>query len=237
MSFIRPVQDRITQEWGDNPGFYAQFGQKGHTGIDYGTPLRTPVKASSSGTVVFAGDGSANSGFTWIAGNCILIDHGKIFSAYSHLSQINVRKGQAVNQGDVIGLSGDTGYVSGPHLHFEFWGKPTNWQNGWSGRLNPNDYLTKGNDQVLQDNQRHYDLISTTWAAATGRKLTREEYRGHFVGKDWEALLLIHQTEETAAWYELAQLGKKAKAEGWSKPGGADKELAEVKSMFKKLAS
>lgn len=143
MRFIAPVQDDITQVWGENPGYYAQFGQKGHTGIDFACKSGTPIGASADGTVVFAGQEGASGAFTWIAGNVIQIDHGDVYTAYAHMSRFNVVKGQRVKQGDIIGYSGNTGVASGPHLHFEFLGKPTSWANGWSGRVNPYNYLVE----------------------------------------------------------------------------------------------
>jgi murein DD-endopeptidase MepM/ murein hydrolase activator NlpD len=84
-----------------------------HKGIDYAVPVGTPVMAAGSGTVSFAG---VQSGF----GNVIYIDHGDgTTTIYGHLSQISVSPGQAVGGGDVIGLSGATGTVSGPNLHFQ----------------------------------------------------------------------------------------------------------------------
>ncbi len=140
--FLTPVSDRITQQFGENPDYYRSLGQLGHTGIDYGCSLGTAVRATGDGRVSFAGPGANHGGFLSVAGNAILLDHGDIYSAYSHLSRFAVSQGQQVSQGQVIGYSGNTGQVTGPHLHFEFWGKPTNWQNGWSGRLNPNNYLS-----------------------------------------------------------------------------------------------
>lgn len=144
--FIAPVDSPITQGWGDNPDYYKQFGEAGHTGIDYGAPIGTPIRASADGTVKFAGIDTdhPNIGFMSIAGKAVLIDHGDVFTGYCHLSEIEVGIGQHVKQGDIIGKTGDTGVVTGPHIHFEFWGKPTNFKNGWAGRVDPSNYLVKG---------------------------------------------------------------------------------------------
>lgn len=84
-----------------------------HAGIDIGAPLGTPIKAAKAGTVVFAGQ---ETGY----GNYTCIDHGGGFSTcYAHQSRELVTVGQRVAQGQVIGLVGDTGYTTGPHLHFE----------------------------------------------------------------------------------------------------------------------
>ncbi|GAA3044572.1 M23 family metallopeptidase [Kitasatospora albolonga] len=84
-----------------------------HTGVDFRASTGTSVKAITSGTVVKAGNGGAY-------GNEVVIRHadGK-YSEYAHLSSIGVSAGQTVSAGQQIGLSGATGNVTGPHLHFE----------------------------------------------------------------------------------------------------------------------
>lgn len=84
-----------------------------HTGIDLRASTGTKVYATNGGTVTTSGYSSA-----W--GNYIIINHGGGYtSLYAHLSRRNVSKGKTVKQGDVIGLSGNTGYSTAPHLHFE----------------------------------------------------------------------------------------------------------------------
>lgn len=84
-----------------------------HTGVDFPVPTGTPVKSVSDGQVVSAGAGGSY-------GNEVVVRHndGK-FSQYAHLSQLSVSAGQTVKSGQQLGLSGATGNVSGPHLHFE----------------------------------------------------------------------------------------------------------------------
>jgi murein DD-endopeptidase MepM/ murein hydrolase activator NlpD len=84
-----------------------------HTGIDFHAASGTPVHAVGSGTVVEAGWGGAY-------GNQIVIRmNDGTYTQYGHLSSINVSVGQTVTPGQQIGLSGATGNVTGPHLHFE----------------------------------------------------------------------------------------------------------------------
>jgi murein DD-endopeptidase MepM/ murein hydrolase activator NlpD len=81
--------------------------------MDIGVPTGTPIHAAGSGTVIMA---SYNGGY----GNYTCIDHGGgVSSCYGHQSSIQVAVGQHVTQGQVIGLSGNTGFSTGPHLHFE----------------------------------------------------------------------------------------------------------------------
>ncbi len=85
-----------------------------HTGVDYGAPVGTPVRAVADGVVRMAG---WQGGY----GNLINIDHGNDRSTvYAHLSKIEVHPGQRIEQGQEIGLVGATGWATGPHLHFEF---------------------------------------------------------------------------------------------------------------------
>ena len=86
---------------------------KQHNGVDYGAPVGTPVRTVGDGVVEFAG---WQNGY----GNVIHIRHGEERSTvYAHLSRIDVATGQKVEQGMVIGAVGQTGWATGPHLHFE----------------------------------------------------------------------------------------------------------------------
>lgn len=83
-----------------------------HLGVDYAAPHGTPVLASGSGRVIFAGRAGGN-------GNLVKIRHpNRYISYYLHLSKIHVRQGQSVSQGDVIGRVGSTGLATGPHLDY-----------------------------------------------------------------------------------------------------------------------
>jgi murein DD-endopeptidase MepM/ murein hydrolase activator NlpD len=84
-----------------------------HRGIDIAVPTGTPIRAMSRGTVHFAG---TMSGY----GKVVILDHrGGVRTLYAHLSEIHVTTGDGVDGRAVIGLSGATGRVTGPHLHFE----------------------------------------------------------------------------------------------------------------------
>jgi murein DD-endopeptidase MepM/ murein hydrolase activator NlpD len=93
-------------------GFGMRWGRM-HEGIDIGAAYGTPIHASASGAVIYAG---------WMSGygNLVAIDHGRgLSTAYAHQSSLGVSVGQRVTQGQVVGYVGCTGHCFGPHLHFE----------------------------------------------------------------------------------------------------------------------
>ncbi len=111
---------RITQRFGMTE--FARttnyYNGRGHNGVDFGASMGTDVKAALSGVIKGAGDTDMtcpNASF----GKWVLIEHANGLSTiYAHLSLIRVSAGQIVTTGDVIGYSGNTGYSTGPHLHF-----------------------------------------------------------------------------------------------------------------------
>lgn len=107
-SFAWPVQGTIVSRFG--PG---ESGAR-NNGIDIAVPAGTPIRAAADGVVAYAGDQVA------VFGGLVLVTHGGGWvSAYGHASRVDVVRGQKVTKGQVIGLSGDTGYASQPKLHFE----------------------------------------------------------------------------------------------------------------------
>jgi murein DD-endopeptidase MepM/ murein hydrolase activator NlpD len=90
-------------------------GRDYHPGIDISAPLGTRVVAPADGVVVAVGRRGAY-------GNAIIIDHGYgVVTRYGHFEGFNVRAGQRVRRGDVIGFVGNTGRSNAPHLHYEVW--------------------------------------------------------------------------------------------------------------------
>jgi murein DD-endopeptidase MepM/ murein hydrolase activator NlpD len=107
-SFRWPVRGRIIQGFGPK----ASGGQ--NDGINVSVPEGTPIKAAEEGVVAYAG--SELKGY----GNLVLVRHANGFvTAYAHASELNVKKGETVKRGQVIGKAGSTGNVTGPQLHFE----------------------------------------------------------------------------------------------------------------------
>jgi murein DD-endopeptidase MepM/ murein hydrolase activator NlpD len=83
-----------------------------HSGADFPSPAGTPIAAPSAGRVVLARD-------LYFSGNTVILDHGLgLFSLLAHMSVVDVREGDLVPSGKVVGNVGATGRVTGPHLHW-----------------------------------------------------------------------------------------------------------------------
>lgn len=122
--FSSPLSSKITSIYGTKRVFNNQL-ETQHLGTDFRAGIGTEIFAANSGKVVFTGD-------LFYAGNTVVIDHGLgIFTSYSHLSQIITSIGEYVTKETLLGLSGMTGRVNGPHLH---WGVNVygNWVDGHS---------------------------------------------------------------------------------------------------------
>lgn len=119
---VWPVYGVVTLEFGESNFPYQVF----HTGIDIANPFHQigdAITPFMEGTVIFAGESPIG------LGKHVIIDHGdNITSFYGHMSAIYAIKGQKVKPGDIIGLEGETGWATGPHLHFQIdvFGIPVN---------------------------------------------------------------------------------------------------------------
>ena len=130
LPFQWPVQGRISGRFGNARVYNGQPGA-GHSGMDIAAPNGTPVKAPAGGVVTFAAPD------LYLTGGTLLLDHGHgISSNFLHLSRIDVKVGDRVEPGQVIGAVGATGRATGPHLH---WGM--NW---FDTRIDPLLVLERG---------------------------------------------------------------------------------------------
>ncbi|MGM0519859.1 MAG: M23 family metallopeptidase [Campylobacterota bacterium] len=111
--FIYPLDTKITSKFGTKRVYNNKL-KSYHSGTDYRAKVGTKIVASNSGVVKLAKH-------RFYAGNSVVIDHGHgVYSCYYHLDKINVKKNQLVKKNQTIGLSGKSGRVTGPHLHFAF---------------------------------------------------------------------------------------------------------------------
>jgi murein DD-endopeptidase MepM/ murein hydrolase activator NlpD len=123
-----PVEGRLMSSFGDRTDPFSGEGAR-HTGVDLSAPMGTPVRAAADGIIVHA---------DWYGGygRLVIIDHGNgTQTYYGHLSRFDVVTGQEIRRGDILGLSGSSGRVTSPHLHYEVrvGGTP----------MNPYNYLLK----------------------------------------------------------------------------------------------
>ncbi len=125
-SFARPVSAPSQGNFGARRVYNGRT-RSFHAGLDLAAAEGSPVAAGADGRVVLAGE-------LYFSGGTVLLDHGAgLFTQYFHLSRIDVKEGDAVLKGAILGASGHTGRVTGPHLH---WGAKL-----FGARVNPEDLL------------------------------------------------------------------------------------------------
>jgi hypothetical protein len=109
-NFVAPAEAKPTNSFGASRLLNEELTST-HRGTDFPLKEGEPVVASNSGTVVLAKE-------LFYEGNCVIVDHGQhLFTIYMHLSKIQVKVGDKLRKGERLGLSGQTGRVTGPHLH------------------------------------------------------------------------------------------------------------------------
>lgn len=125
-----PIKDPLVTQYFGLTDFATSYGSdvyngKGHNGIDFRAPIGTPIYAAEDGVIKAAGNTDAICpGGSY--GKWIIVDHpNNLSTLYAHLSLIKIAAGQSVARGGLIGYSGRTGYVTGPHLHFTVYASQT----------------------------------------------------------------------------------------------------------------
>ena len=153
-----------------------------HTGIDIPGDIGTPILAAGSGTVIYAGMGvyrQGNDVYDDPYGRAVVIEHDfsyqgqPLFTLYAHLDEILVEKGQYLDSGDQIGLMGNTGKTTGPHLHFEV-------------RLGSNEYFATRNPDL-------WIAPPQGWGVLVGQVHT---YVGYPLGQQ---IVYLYPTEDNPA--------------------------------------
>lgn len=218
--FVRPVDASANSQ----SLFYYAFGSNGpadewrvHHGVDMPNPIGEPIRAGGAGRVVFADNGGVlvdvnNIDVYPSYGLVVIVEHNfsyrgqKLYTLYAHMTAILVEEGQYVESGQIIGLSGGTGDVSGPHVHMEV-------------RLGDNKYFHTVNPllwiapyqahgvvagRVLNQNGEFVDDVVVTLAQAGRAVETTTTYidpkRSPDQRRDWEVV-------PDPAWYENFVLG------------------------------
>jgi murein DD-endopeptidase MepM/ murein hydrolase activator NlpD len=111
IDFIWPVTGEISSIFGLRR-FFNEQERNPHNGLDIAAPEGTDIRVTADGTVIEAGD-------FFFSGNMVYVDHGQgLISLYAHLSRIDVKPGDVLRRGDILGAVGQTGRVTGAHLHF-----------------------------------------------------------------------------------------------------------------------
>lgn len=110
--FVRPVPDAANSAFGTRSIYNGGEHRNVHTGADFISPAGRPIHAPNDGRIAIASD-------LYFTGNTVIIDHGLgVYSMLAHMSKLSVRQGDIVKAGQVVGLVGATGRVTGPHLHW-----------------------------------------------------------------------------------------------------------------------
>jgi len=242
MALRYPVDNvKISQGFGSDPSFYKQYGQLGHNGLDIAVPAGTPVYAADDGVVQFEGWGQNSSWMGSIAGICAIIKHRGCQTGYAHLASTVVSKGQTVSKGQVIGYSGATGVVSGPHLHFEVFPLNPNFNNGFAGRIDPMPYINTSKTATADQIKQAYRDILERDADAGGLK-HYQAYTIEFVRQDLarsqeKRALDAAKAEAVRVAAERAQEEAARKAEEAKKAADAKKALEAAEKAAREQAA
>lgn len=153
----------ISFRFGENPPWYVkQFGEP-HNGVDFAVELNTPVLAADNGRVIFSDTIPDANGMG------LIISHDYGWTLYWHLNKIFAKVGDVVSKGDLIGLSGMTGFATGPHLHF---GLKLNNPKGYNirGYVDPMPYFEeKELNYPPSSSEKRYHIVKpgdTLWGLA-----------------------------------------------------------------------
>jgi len=144
----------ITFRFGASPEWYVRVFGYPHNGVDFGLPRNTPVLACDDGVVSYADSVPGTDGMG------LIVKHKWGTSLYWHLDKLSVKEGKVVSKGEKIGLSGDSGFATGPHLHFgvKVTSIPNHKMRGWTC---PIDYIEEEEDmpEEPESEPRKYQVV------------------------------------------------------------------------------
>lgn len=186
----------LTQGFGENPASYAQFGLKGHNGLDFGCPTGTEIVATHSGKAIEVTNDPGGYG------NYIKIENDQEGSLYAHLKSFKVAVGDSISVGQVIGLSNNTGNSTGPHLHFGYYKKPRDRTNGYAGYIDPIPFFTnepmatitqRELDEIIKKRNQHWDDLQKEKTTVTNLNAQLTTVQAESAAKDSQISSLLNQ--------------------------------------------
>jgi len=154
---------------------YKRSGMDGHDGLDFAMPKGTPIVAVDEGKVILAEE-------NWIYGHTVVIQHSWGRTYYGHLDKISVPEGVVIQKGQVMGLSGNTGLSTGPHLHFSLKPNTFDTDNLYYGKVDPAPYLGLASvDEDLSQADFPLDAKAIVWNVNVAKGASFE------IGYDYKA--------------------------------------------------
>ncbi len=169
----------LTQGFGENPQVYRPFSLPGHEGLDWGVPSGTPILAVDAGAVTKVFTDPKADRKTNPYGLHVKLAHAWGETVYAHFSRVDVKLNDVVVAGQQIGLSGNTGNTTGPHLHFGLRLKGYDAKDGWFGYTNPHRFLAwpQGADpaQITALNRQVQEARLALSTAQAGFDFQRQE--------------------------------------------------------------
>lgn len=188
---------------------YGYFGR--HAGYDYGI-VGWEVIAPEAATVTAVYTGRDNVD----GGNIVEIRSSRYDHRFLHLKSVNVRVGQRINEGDVLGISGNTGNV-GYHLHHDVRTAGTGWKDAYSNYVDWEAIIkTQGDDMPIPNADNYFHRYNKAMVAIRGREISREEFNKNFVGStDLHMLEVMLDHPEADQATEYQNIGRMAKNDQW----------------------
>ena len=195
-------QVTVTQEFGSTAVDYSQFGLIGHHGIDLKADIPTPLYAAERGTVIVSQNGYTDpASGRFVAGEVIIV-RGTYDCWYLHLSRRDVAPGNVVMEGQQLGMTGNTGYTTGPHLH---WGtRPLNpdMNNGYRGFINPKYVIKETEDMITEADVAELRIGHSEIGGWPLNETHRGDFDSKFLaawkGKPWKKFVFQQWTDGTS---------------------------------------
>jgi len=182
---------------------YGQYGYLGHNGVDYGIPNGRELYSCINGKVIEAQVDPANN-YTGGYGLYVKVDNDECGVIYAHMKTLNVKVGDNIKAGHVLGLSDNTGNSTGPHLHFGVHPIPRNRNNGYNGYINPFDstkvkWVDSLEEQLPDENvnspKEEISVADTVYVQVEGigEEVSNNLLKAilEFLARLWEAIMSI----------------------------------------------